>query len=124
MEPTFKLTVSKGIDSILTLSGFTATHSLQVNFGKNADAKEYCFTFVNDSGYSSLSFTFITELGLYSHFKLSKRNGNTKYVSHQLLKESEQTVDISECTEFSIIIPREINQDARTLLTLTDIKVM
>ena len=123
MQATFKLTVTKESGSILTLTGFTASHSLQVNFGKSHETNEYCFTFINNLEYSKLHFTFVSELELYSYFKFATANGDAKYVGYKSLKDSAQTVDISEWYEFSIIIPKEKNEDIRTLLTLIDIKV-
>lgn len=119
MDVKFNVTVN---ESTPVLTGFTKNHSLLVNFHRNNETSEYGFTFVNDKEYSTLSFTFNSALEIYCYFKYLKKDGKAKFVGYKHLKESEQIVDISNCSEFSIIIPRESNEDIRTLLTLTAIK--
>ena len=101
---------------------FNVTDTLLVNFSRCIRNKEYIFTFVNDSNYESLTFTFHSNLEIDCYFEFTKADGKKKFVGYRYLKEKEFTVDIKDCKDFSIVIPREKNTDVCTALTLAHLE--
>lgn len=108
-------------ESVPVQTGFAQNHSLLINFLRTSPADEYNFTFANDNNFSNLSFTFVSTIELDCYFKFVKSDGKLKYVGFRQLKNSEQNVDITNCSSFTIIIPRNKNEDIKTLLTLNEI---
>lgn len=110
-------------ESVPIQTGFAKNHSLLINFLRTSPADEYNFTFLNDNNFSNLSFTFISNIELDCYFKFIKTNGKLKYVGFRQIKDSEQNVDITNCSSFTIIIPRNKNEEIKTMLTLNEIKL-
>ena len=102
---------------------FCVMDTLLVNFSRCIRNKEYVFTFVNDMKYKTLVFTFHSNLEIDCYFEFTKADGKKKFIGYRYLKETEFTVDIKDCKDFSIVIPREKNTDVCTALTLVSLHV-
>jgi len=90
-----------------------------INFSRNLDDNAYIISFVNDNNYTTLSYEFLSNQIIDCYFAYHKKNGKTIYAGYTHVTERE--VDISECTSFSIIIPRDKNHDVCTALTLVSL---
>lgn len=118
MDNPFTLSINNSSQALVV---FSQSHSLLVDFSRTSTIDEYCFSFSNTDDISSLSFIFVSNIEIDCYFKYLKRNGKTKFVGYKSLKASEHTVDLTDCSEFAIIIPRDKNEDVKTLLTLQKI---
>ncbi len=119
MDQKLQLTVTSNQEVV---TDFNVTDTLLVNFSRCIKNKEYAFTFVNDNNYESLTFTFHSNLEIDCYFEFTKADGKKKFVGYRYLKEKEFTVDIKDCKDFSIVIPREKNTDVCTALTLAHLE--
>ena len=118
MDQKLQLTVTSNQEVV---TDFNVTDTLLVNFSRCIKNKEYAFTFVNDKNYTSLTFLFHSNLEIDSYFEYTKTNGKKKFVGYHYIKEGEKTVDITDCSKFTIVIPREKNTDVCTSLTLVSL---
>lgn len=90
-----------------------------INFSRNLKADSYIISFVNDNDYSKLACEFVSNQKIDCYFAYHKKSGHTAFLGYTDI--AEINVDISECTDFSIIIPRDKNKDVCTALTLVSL---
>lgn len=88
-----------------------------VNFSRDFKASEYCFFFENNN-YSSLTFTFLSDLAIDCYFVFVLQNEHPKFTGYHTLQKEKMTVDVKNCSKFYIVIPRNKNTEVCTPLTL------
>lgn len=96
---------------------FNVNNTLLVNFARDIKTDEYCFSFENNN-FSSLSFTFISNLAIDCYFVYLYKSSKPKFTGYHNLQTEEFKVDIKDCEKFFIFIPRNKNRDVCTALTL------
>ena len=93
--------------------------TILINFSRSLNDDCYIISFVNDCNYSKLSYEFFSNQIIDCYFKYHKTSGKTFYSGYSQL--SKKDVDISDCIDFSIIIPREKNTEICEALTLVSL---
>jgi len=116
MNPELQIKTEGKRPSEMTLN---VSDTVLINFSRCMDVDAYIISFRNDNNYSTLSYEFITNQVVDCYFEYHKKNGRSIFAGYTHVTEAE--VDISECTSFSIIIPRDKNRDVCTALTLVSL---
>lgn len=99
---------------------FKVNDTILINFSRDIKIEEYCFVF-ESSNYSSLSFTFVSNLKVDCYFVFFNKSGKPKFTGCHTLQKDEITLDIKECEKFLVVIPRSKNNEVCAALTLASL---
>lgn len=99
---------------------FKVNDTILINFSRDIKINEYCFAFENNN-YSSLSFTFVSDLKVDCYFVFFTKSGKPKFTGYHALQRDEITIDIKDYEKFLVVIPRNQNNEVCAALTLVSL---
>jgi hypothetical protein len=119
MNQKFKLSTNSN-----SATDFAEGDTTIINFSRCRYNNEYRLTFLNKNKYNTLKFTLLSNLKIECYFEYIKLNGHSRFVGYHNFKEKETVIDIHDCTAFVIVIPRKLNTEVYTPLTLAYIEAL